>query len=160
MADPRRDLHLTDAAAVLARTLGGVGAGFGAIVAGWSSAVGTELAAVTTPVSLRGRELRIRCSSAAWAQSVNLMEQQLLEQLRAHSHLPPVDRIIARAGAAPTAPSTKPPPERAPHPQLDAASQLRIDEMVAGIDNPQLRAQVRAAAAAISRRDAATKPRS
>jgi predicted nucleic acid-binding Zn ribbon protein len=45
--------------------------------------VGDHLAAVAAPVSERAGTLTIECADTVWAQELNLMQEQLLERLRA-----------------------------------------------------------------------------
>jgi predicted nucleic acid-binding Zn ribbon protein len=54
-----------------------------ALQAAWSTAVGEQLAAVATPVSERAGTVTIECADAVWAQELNLMQESLLEKLRA-----------------------------------------------------------------------------
>ncbi len=57
--------------------------GLAAVQATWSQAVGEQLAAVATPVSERAGTLTIECADSVWAQELDLMQEQLLERLRA-----------------------------------------------------------------------------
>ena len=57
----------------------------------WESAVGEAIAAEATPVAERERVVTVACSSATWANELDLLGDQLLERLR--EELP--------AGAAP-----------------------------------------------------------
>jgi predicted nucleic acid-binding Zn ribbon protein len=54
-----------------------------AVQAAWANAVGEHLAAVAIPVSERAGTLTIECADAAWAQELDLMQESLLERLRA-----------------------------------------------------------------------------
>lgn len=54
-----------------------------AVQAAWSNAVGEHLAAVAVPVSERGGTLTIECADAVWAQELDLMQESLLERLKA-----------------------------------------------------------------------------
>jgi predicted nucleic acid-binding Zn ribbon protein len=45
--------------------------------------VGEQLAAVAIPVSERGGMLTIECADTVWAQELDLMQESLLERLRA-----------------------------------------------------------------------------
>lgn len=54
-----------------------------ALQAAWSTAVGEQLAAVATPVSERAGTVTIECADAVWSQELNLMQESLLEKLRA-----------------------------------------------------------------------------
>lgn len=49
----------------------------------WTAAVGEQLAAVAMPVSERDGTLTIECTDAVWAQELDLMQETLLERLRA-----------------------------------------------------------------------------
>jgi len=53
------------------------------IQAAWTPAVGERLAAVAAPVSERDGTLTIECADAVWAQELDLMQEALLERLRA-----------------------------------------------------------------------------
>jgi predicted nucleic acid-binding Zn ribbon protein len=54
-----------------------------AVQAGWAEAVGSQLAARAKPVAERGGEVTVECADAVWAQELDLMQDQLLERLRA-----------------------------------------------------------------------------
>jgi predicted nucleic acid-binding Zn ribbon protein len=49
----------------------------------WAGAVGEQLAAVARPVSERAGTLTIECADGVWAQELDLMQESLLERLRA-----------------------------------------------------------------------------
>jgi predicted nucleic acid-binding Zn ribbon protein len=57
--------------------------GLAAVQGSWAEVVGEQLAAVATPVSERAGTLTIECADAVWAQELDLMQEQLLERLRA-----------------------------------------------------------------------------
>lgn len=57
--------------------------GLAAVQSAWTGVVGEHLAAVATPVSERAGTLTIECADTVWAQELNLMQEQLLERLRA-----------------------------------------------------------------------------
>ena len=48
----------------------------------WAEAVGAAIAAEAEPVSERDGVLTVRCSSATWAEELDLMQGQLLASLR------------------------------------------------------------------------------
>ncbi|MFL5899479.1 MAG: DUF721 domain-containing protein [Solirubrobacterales bacterium] len=54
-----------------------------AVQAGWAAAVGEQLAAVAIPVSERAGTITIECADTVWAQELDLMQETLLERLRA-----------------------------------------------------------------------------
>lgn len=140
---------MTDGADALRQRLGGMGHGFGDVVASFHEAVGPELARVATPTSLRRGTLTIRCSSSSWAQTINMMELELVERLRARLGRERVHRIVARAGG-PAPPLEQPRPPRLE--PLDEATDSRLQGMVEGIRDDELRARVLAAARASEQR--------
>jgi predicted nucleic acid-binding Zn ribbon protein len=54
-----------------------------ALQAGWAEAVGERVAAAAEPVSERGGTVVVRCADTVWAEELELMQDQLLERLRA-----------------------------------------------------------------------------
>lgn len=54
-----------------------------AVQAAWSKAVGEYLAGVAIPVSERNRTVTVECADAVSAQELDLMQESLLERLRA-----------------------------------------------------------------------------
>lgn len=57
--------------------------GLASAQAAWRDAVGEQVAAVAAPVSERAGTLTIECVDGVWAQELDLMQNQLLERLRA-----------------------------------------------------------------------------
>jgi predicted nucleic acid-binding Zn ribbon protein len=53
-----------------------------ALQAGWPEAVGARVAAVARPASERAGEVTVVCADSVWAEELDLMQDQLLEQLR------------------------------------------------------------------------------
>ncbi|MCW2926382.1 MAG: hypothetical protein JWM86_350 [Thermoleophilia bacterium] len=140
---------MTDSTEALRRGLAGIGDGFGSVVTAFHAAVGPELARVATPSSLKRGTLTVRCSSASWAQTLTMMELDLVERLAPRLGKGTVTRIVARAGGPP--PPLEPTRE-APLEPLDAASEASCEALVADIADPELRARVLAAAKASARR--------
>jgi predicted nucleic acid-binding Zn ribbon protein len=56
--------------------------GLAAVQSAWAGVVGEQLAAVAAPVSERSGTLTIECVDSVWAQELDLMQGQLLGQLR------------------------------------------------------------------------------
>jgi predicted nucleic acid-binding Zn ribbon protein len=54
-----------------------------AVQTAWVATVGDRLAAVATPVGERAGTLTVECADAVWAQELDLMQESLLERLRA-----------------------------------------------------------------------------
>jgi hypothetical protein len=119
------------------------------VVATFHEVVGPDLARVATPTSLRDGTLSIRCSSSAWAQTITMMELDLVERLAPRLGRGVVTRVVARAGGPP--PRLEPQPRPEP-PPVDEATQARMEALVAHIDDPELRAKMLAAAIATARR--------
>jgi predicted nucleic acid-binding Zn ribbon protein len=59
----------------------------------WTDAVGETIAAEAQPVSERGGVLTIGCSSAVWAQELDLMAPTILERLNSHLRLGRIARL-------------------------------------------------------------------
>jgi hypothetical protein len=140
---------MTDGAEALRSGLGQLGRGFGSVVATFAEVVGPELARVATPTSLKRGTLTIRCSSASWAQTINMMELDLVERLAPRLGRGRVTHIVARAGGQPPPLEPSPKPPLAP---LDELSRARLEQLVQHIEDPALRARVLAAAIATERR--------
>ena len=66
----------------VARDLVAPKTGLAAVQAAWSAAVGEPIAEVAQPISERAGTLTVECTSAMWAQELDLMQSQLLERLR------------------------------------------------------------------------------
>jgi predicted nucleic acid-binding Zn ribbon protein len=54
-----------------------------AVQAAWPSVAGDQLAAVAVPASERDGTVTIECVDSVWAQELDLMQEALLERLRA-----------------------------------------------------------------------------
>ncbi|MGV1048346.1 MAG: DUF721 domain-containing protein [Solirubrobacterales bacterium] len=79
----RRAPRQASAAIRAARDLAAPRTGLAAVQASWGAIVGAQLAAVATPVSERAGTLTVECADSVWAQELDLMQEQLLERLRA-----------------------------------------------------------------------------
>jgi predicted nucleic acid-binding Zn ribbon protein len=79
----RRAPREAGAAFRAARDLAAPRTGLAAVQSAWVAAVGERLAAVATPVSERSGTLTIECADSVWTQELDLMQEQVLEQLRA-----------------------------------------------------------------------------
>jgi predicted nucleic acid-binding Zn ribbon protein len=79
----RRAPRQASAAFRVARERAAPRTALGAVQGAWSAIVGEQLASVATPVSERAGTLTIECADAVWSQELDLMQDQLLERLRA-----------------------------------------------------------------------------
>lgn len=78
-----------------------VAAATGSVFGRWAQIVGPELAAHTTPVSLRDGELRISADSTAWATQVRLLAAELIRRLGRELPAGTVARVRVSGPAAP-----------------------------------------------------------
>lgn len=149
---PRPRNRLTPAADLLPGGLGSIGGDLGRVVGAWPAIVGDKLARVTTPSRLREGVLHVRCASASWAQALLGTELQVMDRIAAQLGEGLVVRLTARAGGP--APRVEVNPAPAPLPDLTADQHAAMDDLVATISDPELRARMRAAASATARRRA------
>ena len=70
--------------AALAATMGRVAPAtpLAAVQAAWADAVGRRIASEARPVAERDGVITVACTSAAWAQELDLLAAELLEKLR------------------------------------------------------------------------------
>jgi predicted nucleic acid-binding Zn ribbon protein len=54
-----------------------------AVQVAWANAVGEQLASVARPAAERAGTLTVECSEAVWVQELDLMQETLLQRLRA-----------------------------------------------------------------------------
>lgn len=121
----------------------------GHVVGVFHDVVGPRLARHATATLLRDGTLTVRCTSAAWAQTVTMMDQDLVRRLNEALGAELVTRIYARAGAPSAAPQAEvEAPEPNPIVPLDPARERELEQLVAQIPDPALRARVLAAARA------------
>jgi len=66
-----------------ARELAAPQTGLASVQGAWAEAVGPQLAAVASPASERAGTLTIEVADSVWAQELDLMQEQLLQRLRA-----------------------------------------------------------------------------
>jgi predicted nucleic acid-binding Zn ribbon protein len=68
----------------------------------WAEAVGERIAAAAEPVEERAGGVVISCSDPVWAEELDLMQEQLLERLRARLGDETPERLHFRANDAGT----------------------------------------------------------
>jgi predicted nucleic acid-binding Zn ribbon protein len=73
-----------------------------AVQAAWTEAVGERIAASAAPVEERAGAVVIGCSDPVWAEELDLMQEQLLERLRARLGDETPERLQFRANDAGT----------------------------------------------------------
>jgi hypothetical protein len=108
----------------------------------WRRAVGERIAARTEPGRLRNGTLTVHVASAAWAQELSFFTRELLERVTALGVAATALRFQVRPSAAHAVPVSTPKPTvaRAPLPR-------ELEERLAGISDPSLRAAIAEAAA-------------
>ncbi|MGZ5307583.1 MAG: DciA family protein [Solirubrobacterales bacterium] len=79
-----------------------------AIQLAWPRAAGEAVAAESEPVSERSGVVTIACSSATWAEQLDLLQAELLERLRAEiGAAAEVSKLRFRVGETPTGPNRR-----------------------------------------------------
>jgi predicted nucleic acid-binding Zn ribbon protein len=94
------DVHdLADSVDAVVRSLRGVGAGaVRGVFGGWADAVGPQVAAHATPVSLDGGRLVVEVDQPGWATQLRFLAPQLLERLAEVAGPGAVHTIDVRVG--------------------------------------------------------------
>ncbi|MCU0306774.1 MAG: DUF721 domain-containing protein [Thermoleophilia bacterium] len=166
----RRERHRRDPAAVgdlvgrLTRRLGGsppARGGLSRLAAAWPGAVGPQAAGASLPVRrTRAGVVSVACADAAWAHELRARQELILARL---AELAPEERVAGLRfvvadhalppppGAAATGPAAPAPAPRAA-PRPTPAQSTAAAGLVAGIEDPEIRAlAARAAAAGLAR---------
>ena len=119
----------------------------GRLLLSWVEAVGQGLAHHAAPADIQGDTLHLVCSGPTWAQEILLRQKEILARLNRLVGDPPLRRIRCRTGRfhpldGPPATARE---EAFPWEsvRLDAATQERIDRLVAEIQDPLLAERVR-----------------
>lgn len=109
----------------------------------WEKVVGPQIAGHTRPHKLRDGILEVGVDQPAWMQQLQLMKPQILRKLNAELGDMPVREIFLKRG------KLAPRPVAAPDPglswrqvTLDKGEQERLTQLVALIENPELRAEM------------------
>ncbi|MDT8441581.1 MAG: DUF721 domain-containing protein [Desulfuromonadales bacterium] len=109
----------------------------------WEEVVGPQIAAHTRARKLRDGVLEVGVDQPTWMQQLQLMKPQILRKLNAELGDAPVRDIFLKRGKlaprAGAAPEPGVPWRRTP---LDAAEQQQLAQLVAGLDDPELRREM------------------
>lgn len=106
----------------------------------WAGIVGPQLAGVCRPVKLAYRELTVAVAESVWADSLNFHRSRFVRQVNQAMGREVIDRIRLTIQPLPP-PLEKPKPPTLREPTADEVA--RADELVAGIDDPELRDQMK-----------------
>jgi predicted nucleic acid-binding Zn ribbon protein len=121
----------------------------------WPEIVGADIARNAWPISVAQGTLLVGAANHAWAQTLHLMKQTLLEALGARIGADTLSDIQVRVTPRPrTAPATREQasaPERAQLPRLTREDQQRIHQLTDTIADAELRRKVRRAAIGLMR---------
>ena len=117
------------------------------IVTGWPSIVGERIARYCAPVKLarprfEGHEgvLHIRAVSGGFALELQHLEPQILDRVNAYFGYRAIGKLAITQGPLPERPSNTTPVSPATPPTLPMEEKLRLDDALAAISNPDLRA--------------------
>ena len=110
----------------------------------WDKAVGEQIAAHARPLRVRERVLEVRVDHPVWMQQLQMLKPQILKKL--HSHLPDCDieEIYLRRGN-PQPQQKEEPTERLNWQQQELSNTelQEIEESLIGIENPELKTEMR-----------------
>lgn len=92
------DPPIKNAASVLQNVFDNLSGGFGGVIRIWSEAVGPNVAANSTPTSLRAGVLKVRCNDAMWASELQHLAPQIVTKLQHSECTASVTRIACYVG--------------------------------------------------------------
>ena len=122
-------------------------------IALWPEIVGKDIARNAWPISVAQGTLLVGATNHAWAQTLHLMKQALLDAFNARigdDTLRDIQvRVTSRGRSAPPAPASA--PDRAQLPALTREDQQRIRQLTDTIADAELRGKVRRAAVGLIR---------
>ncbi len=108
----------------------------------WDEVVGPQIAAHARPARIREGVLEVRVDQAVWMQQLQLLKPKLLARLNERLGEETIRDIFWRRGTHPAAP-LEPVPAPPPQPPLPPEEISRIDEIVAPLTDPEVRAHLR-----------------
>ncbi len=111
------------------------------IISQWEETVGTAIARHARPKVLRGRKLFLTVDSPAWMQQLSLMKPVIIEKLGGSLGQDLVREIALNLGEIGVPEDHR--PEIRTRVPLDAAEGERIDRIVEGIADPEIRTALR-----------------
>jgi hypothetical protein len=104
----------------------------------WDDVVGPQIARYAQPLRIRGRILEVRVSQSTWMQQLQLLKPKILIQLNERLEENLLDDIFLKSGPIKT-PAIASPSEPPPTIPLDDEDHNQIDEILEGIDDPDIR---------------------
>jgi hypothetical protein len=107
----------------------------------WEAAVGAQIAARARPVRLRQEVLEVRVDHPVWMQQLQLLKPRILARLNQQLGEPLIRDLFLRHGRVTQATPEKAPPRPRswPRPPLDPGERQRIEQAMAGLNDPELR---------------------
>ncbi|MEQ8193896.1 MAG: DUF721 domain-containing protein [Rhodospirillales bacterium] len=133
----------------------------GAIAAEWPLIIGETLAGVTMPEKIsyprgdrRGGTLYLRVANGSFATELIHLEPQLIERINRYFGYQAIARVKLNQGPlhAPAARALSGAPKAAQLPQKPGVSATPSDDRLAGVDDPELYAALRALGEAVNER--------
>jgi len=122
----------------------------------WPQVVGPDIARNSWPLGVRDGVLLVGAANHAWAQTLHLMSTAILEALNTRLEQPALRDLqvrVAGRGHRPRrdAGADEGRPRRASPPPLTREDQQRVRDLTASIEDAELKAKVRRAAAGLMR---------
>ncbi len=106
----------------------------------WEEVVGPQIAARTRPIRIREGILEVNVDQPTWMQQLQLMKPKILAQLNAQLGKATIkDLFLKRGKVHVRADKQAEPPPIWRMVQLDESEKAQIDELVKGIEDPELR---------------------
>lgn len=107
----------------------------------WDEVVGPQTASHARPLRIRDNTLEVRVDHPVWMQQLQLLKPRLIARLNERIAPAAIADIYWRRGDLPPAMSPPPPPPPLPEPTPDQLA--TIDQRLATITDPELRAAFR-----------------
>jgi hypothetical protein len=137
----KRTRSFASLGAVLEEAIEGLGLGEmvskGAAMLLWPEVVGETVARVTHPETVRGHTLVVNVADNAWLQQLRYMEEDMVERLNGAIGKPVIEGLYFKLGPISPASTEEERPEEPV--ELDPETAAHIEELVAGVDDPELR---------------------
>lgn len=105
----------------------------------WDEVVGPQINAHAQPARIRDGVLEVRVDQAVWMQQLQLMKPKILARLNERLGDKAIKDIFWRRGKIESALVTPTEPDRRPLPPLPVEETARIEEVVAPLNDPELR---------------------
>lgn len=138
---PNRARGFSSIGAVVEEAIRGLGLGDavakGAAMQLWPEVVGETVARVTQPETVRGNTLVVTVADSAWLQQLRYMEEPVVEKLNAAVGRPIIEGLYFKVGAI--RPEPQEDEEVEEQAELDPETAAQLEQVVAALEDPELR---------------------